>query len=88
MRNRRSGLTERAAAIFAQRAPRRPRSWLEEALLAEIERSLEAKQRDVLAALDRLREKADLPQDPRVARELKIERLKNEIFSPRKGAAA
>ena len=85
---RRSALTERAAAIFAQRSTRRPRSWLDEALLAEIERALGTQQRDVLAALDRLREKADLPQDSRVARELKIEQLKNEIFSPRKGTAA
>ena len=44
--------------------------------------------RFVNAALDRLREKADLPQYPRVARELEIEQLKNAIFSPRKGAAA
>jgi hypothetical protein len=89
MRRRRSTLADRAAAIFAQRMPRRRQhTFVEAALLAEIERALASQQRDVLAALDRLREAAGLPQDPRVAFELKIERLKIELLSPRKGAAA
>ena len=85
---RRSGLAERAAAIFTQRPRQRPMTFNDHALLVEIARALEDQQRDALVRLDRLREKAGLPQDPRVARELAIDRRIAEIFPARKGTAA
>jgi hypothetical protein len=89
MRRRRTTLADRAAAVFTQRMPRRcQHTYVEAALLAEIDRALAVQQRNVLAALDRLREAAGLPQDARVAFELKIEHLKIELLSPRKGVAA
>ena len=90
MKRHRPTLSERAAAIFEQQHPRRRLpNFVEQTSLTEIERALERRQRDVLVALDRVRDAAALPQDPRVARELKIERLKTTILSSwKKGAAA
>lgn len=89
MKRRRLTLSERAAAIFEQQHPRRRLpNFTEQTLLAEIERALENRQRDVLVALDNVREAASLPQDPRVARELRVKAVVAKIFSGKEEAAA
>lgn len=81
-------LAARAAAILAQTPARRAPTYLEGVLLAEIEKALISRDRTALAALDRVREATVLPQDPRVARELKMEALRVEVRARLKGEAA
>jgi hypothetical protein len=80
-------LAQRAASVFAERQSRRHLTYLEHALLEEIELALAGGQREVLAALDRLRERAALKQDPRVRHELLIARYKTELRTRTRGAA-
>lgn len=69
----RSKLEARAAAIAKSMRPRgRSLTYLETALLEEIDRALAERDRATLAALDRLREKAGLPQSPRVHLQLRV----------------
>lgn len=73
MRKRRSELEARAKAIAgAMRHRPRGLTYLETALIEEIDRALAARDRTTLTVLDRLREKAGLPQNPRVHLQLAV----------------
>lgn len=80
-------LEARAAAVLARSCARAAPTYLESVLLAEIDKALGAGNRQTLAALDRVREATALPQDPRVARELRIEALKVDVLARMRGAA-